>query len=631
MNTGLLCDGLRAIDIDIDDRELSATIRADAVARFGETIIRSRSNSGRCLLLYRAHEGSPDKTVLSGQAGKIEVLGHGQQFVAFGTHHTGAPLHWFPEAPGDITTDALPTVTENAIGDFLQAAAPLIKVRVTSPPSPFDGVAMASSLGPSADPLDVVAALAALPNTGHSDWEHWNRIGMAAWAASSGSTSGFAAWCAWSEQHSSHDPNACRERWAHYPTSPPTQIGAGTLFRLAQQSWPGWTKPTARRRDETTETPPDFVEPDSPERVAPGETTALRGLLSIEAWAARDIPEPDYLLGNLITTTSRAFLVGRTGLGKTMLALAIAVGAASGRGFLNWRSSRPARVLYIDGEMPAELIKARAVDALRRAAVQIPHGNLVIYGRDIEEEISRQFPTLGTLAPLNTEQGRNFVHALIAALGGVDLVIFDNVMSLVAGDQKDEVPWAETMPLVQALTGKRIGQLWLDHTGHNQDRQYGSSTKAWRFDAVGNMAPLPEAERDSRSVGFTLSFDPPGKARRRTPENWREFAPCKIRLADDMWTVETTEGAKPRGKLSPKAKQFYHALMDAFAISPTPGQTTRSAWYAECVRTGLADQILQDEDYKVVDRKQASFRKYLFEIKTAGWFGMDGERIFDRR
>ena len=58
----------------------------------------------------------------------------------------------------------------------------------------------------------------------------------------------------------------------------------------------------------------------------------------------------------------------------------------------------------------------------------------------MKEEISRQFPTLGTLAPLNTEQGRNFVHALIAALGGVDLVIFDNVMSLVAGDQKDEVP-----------------------------------------------------------------------------------------------------------------------------------------------------------------------------------------------
>ena len=146
--------------------------------------------------------------------------------------------------------------------------------------------------------------------------------------------------------------------------SNPDRLGRGTLFRLAQQSWPGWTKPTARRRDETTETPPDFVEPDSPERVAPGETTALRGLLSIEAWAARDIPEPDYLLGNLITTTSRAFLVGRTGLGKTMLALAIAVGAASGRGFLNWRSSRPARVLYIDGEMPAELIKARAVDEL---------------------------------------------------------------------------------------------------------------------------------------------------------------------------------------------------------------------------------------------------------------------------
>jgi len=74
--------------------------------------------------------------------------------------------------------------------------------------------------------------------------------------------------------------------------------------------------------------------------------------------------------------------------------------------------------------------------------------------------------------------------------------------------------------LVQALTNSRIGQLWLDHTGHNSDRQYGSSTKAWRFDAVGCMAPLADGENDPRSTGFTLSFDHPGKARRRTPDNW---------------------------------------------------------------------------------------------------------------
>jgi hypothetical protein len=378
------------------------------------------------------------------------------------------------------------------------------------------------------------------------------------------------------------------------------------------------------------------VQPDHPEqwlqeRLPPDPAAALRSMLSIEAWAERDIPEPDFLLGSLITTTSRAFLVGRTGLGKTMLGLAIAVGVASGRGFLHWRSSRAARVLYVDGEMPGELIKARAIDALRRAGSPPPPGNLIIFGRDIEEEVAVAFPTLGTLAPLNTEGGQNFIHGLIGLLGGVDLVVFDNVMSLVAGDQKDEVPWSDTMPLIQALTGKRVGQLWLDHTGHNSDRQYGSATKAWRFDAVGNMAALPDGERDPRHLAFRLSFDAPGKARRRTPDNWREFAPCTIRLCDDRWTSELEEQTGPRRKLSPMAEQFYRALMDALAISSAPGQTTRSLWYAECVRTGLADAIVPEEGWKAKGDKQTKFRKYLMEMKAAGLIGVDGEAVCDLR
>jgi putative DNA primase/helicase len=82
-----------------------------------------------------------------------------------------------------------------------------------------------------------------------------------------------------------------------------------------------------------------------------GPMPGLRDYLAIEAWASRQIKEPDRLLGDLLTTTTRIFLVGRTGLGKTMLGFAIACGIASGEGFLHWRSVRPARVLYVDGEM----------------------------------------------------------------------------------------------------------------------------------------------------------------------------------------------------------------------------------------------------------------------------------------
>ncbi len=258
------------------------------------------------------------------------------------------------------------------------------------------------------------------------------------------------------------------------------------------------------------------------------EVPGMCEFLGIEAWAARSMPEPDRLLGDLVTTTTRVFLVGRTGLGKTLLALAFACGMASGQGFLHLRTTRPVKVLVVDGEMPGELIRQRAIDALRRAGIAPEPGKLLIYARDMEEQFAERYPTIGRMPPLNTEPGRQWMLALISSLGGVDVVIFDNVMSLIAGDQKDEVPWSDALELVQTLTARRIGQLWLDHTGHDSSRQYGSSTKAWRFDAVGVMAPLPDQQQVRGEVAFTLSFEHPGKARRRTPENWSDFETCTI-------------------------------------------------------------------------------------------------------
>ena len=100
----------------------------------------------------------------------------------------------------------------------------------------------------SAHILDVIAALAVIPNDDPADWEHWNAVGMATWAASGGSIHGFNAWCAWSAQHPEHDVAACRERWNHYPTSPPDRTGAGKLFAMARDAWPDWQRPSQTRR-----------------------------------------------------------------------------------------------------------------------------------------------------------------------------------------------------------------------------------------------------------------------------------------------------------------------------------------------------------------------------------------------
>ena len=366
------------------------------------------------------------------------------------------------------------------------------------------------------------------------------------------------------------------------------------------------------------------------------EEPDLKNILSIGDWSMRDIPEPDRILGDFLTTTARVFLVGRTGLGKTLLGFAIAAAAASGTDFLAWKASRPMRVLYIDGEMPAELIKARAIDVIRRlGAVSIPAGNLMIFGRDIEAEARQVCPALPPFAPLNTDAGNAFLMALIKAVGGVDLIIFDNVMSLLEGDQKDELAWSAVLDLVSQLTVMRIGQLWLDHTGHNNDRQYGSSTKAWRFDAVGVMAPIKEDDQTEDdgpggATGFTLSFDHPGKARRRTPENWKQFQPMTVRLLDDEWIWEPLSDAKKQGKgggLKPSAQAQYDALLDAVVVSGTPGQTTRAVWLAECQRKGLVEAFEIDDDGAERKRKTAGFRGRMSELATMKYIGVNHDII----
>ncbi len=385
------------------------------------------------------------------------------------------------------------------------------------------------------------------------------------------------------------------------------------------------TEAPENAKEEPPKPPPPADIPDEP---LPG----LADLLSIDAWTTRPMPPPDRLLGDLVTTTTRVFLVGRTGLGKTLVGLGMALGMATGDGFMHWRAGRTARVLYLDGEMPGELIRQRAIDALRRQGIKSCPG-LFIFGRDLEDEIKARFPTIGEMPPLNTEAGHNWLLALIAGLGGVDVLVLDNVMSLLEGIQKEEEAWSGALPLVQRLTGKRIGQIWLDHTGHNQDRQYGSSTKAWRFDAVGVMTPLPSDQKGKHEVAFNLSFEAPGKARRRTPDNWQDFDTVTVRLADDRWTSQPNgegSGGAP-AKVAPSRVPFYDALTAAITTTAgrPAGTTTVFEWQAACQRKGLIEAAQQDEGYRQRDARMRDFRRAKGDLLAARWISVEDDIVTD--
>jgi hypothetical protein len=337
--------------------------------------------------------------------------------------------------------------------------------------------------------------------------------------------------------------------------------------------------------------------------------------LSVADWLERELPEPDFLLGEWLSTTDRALLVADTGLGKTHLGLAVATAVSLGRGFLHWSGRpKPARVLYIDGEMSRRLMKIRLKDVVRRAG-DTPKALFVLSRED--------FPTLD---PLNTQPGQDFIDQKIDELGGIDLVVFDNIMSLLTGDMAEAEPWQQTLPWIYSLTRRSVGQLWIHHTGYNTSHGYGTKTREWHLESV---ALMTKAERANADIAFALEFT---KARNRTPSNRADFASVTITMTDDEWSVEGAT-AKPGKPPSPLAQKYHAALQDACvvggAVRPqTAGRqaVSEGEWKAECAGLRLLDTAEGKGD---TDR--ALFSKYRRELIAANWITCNGDLAWSMR
>ncbi|WP_065357960.1 VapE domain-containing protein [Kluyvera georgiana] len=121
--------GWLALDCDSEDAEVQAQIRDLLVQLLGELPPRrTRANSNKCLYLLGV-EGDFRKRIhrLEGELGIIELLASGQQFVACGTHASGARIEWDGELPGDA-----PAVTAEQLEILWQSLADELPVSVTT-------------------------------------------------------------------------------------------------------------------------------------------------------------------------------------------------------------------------------------------------------------------------------------------------------------------------------------------------------------------------------------------------------------------------------------------------------------------------------------------------------------------
>lgn len=195
--------------------------------------------------------------------------------------------------------------------------------------------------------------------------------------------------------------------------------------------------------------------------------------LTAAEFLALDLPPRRMIFEPWLPEKGLAMIYSHRGMGKTLLALTTAYAIATGSSVLGFKAPSPRRVLYIDGEMPAQTMQERFAVIVEGFDDEPPEPN---YFRMLSGDLTeRGLPDLGTV------EGQAEFDAQI---GDAEVIIVDNISTLVrSGKENEAAGWA----LVQewALRHRRDGRsvVFVHHAGKN-GAQRGTSKREDVLDTV---------------------------------------------------------------------------------------------------------------------------------------------------
>lgn len=255
---------------------------------------------------------------LDGNTQAIELLGRGQQFVAYGIHSsTKKPYNWPYEDLTEVHRDDLPRFTEtlwDQACEALDRAAAHLGWELKSSKSASEGPNAAKA--PRKRKERVLTLERAKPrlNLGMAeikstleelledvdDYKTWIDVGMALHHEFDGGDDGFALWDEWSSEGLTYKVGECKQKWAGFGPSDKHPITFASLLQRANKK-----------------------------AVLHAANDNYR--LTLEPWcvpSARDIPTRDWLLGKTIERGVVSATIAPGGVGKSVLTLAEAISLA---------------------------------------------------------------------------------------------------------------------------------------------------------------------------------------------------------------------------------------------------------------------------------------------------------------
>lgn len=234
-----------AVDIDILDSAIATQVYESLVDRYGVTVCRI-GNAPKRMLLYRADKAGYRKLRSAEfDFGHIEVMGDGQQIVAFGIHpDTQKEYEWngILGSIAEIPARALPILKHDDIRSIIKEfeVTYINKGHRTKE----EGTKTAATDFDPGDPLDrrepmgmSFSELKHIVNTFDPDCKRdmWRNVGMAIHHETSGSPEGFAVWDDWSARGVKYKAGEMFDQWDSFGRYTGCPITARTLIKLSKE------------------------------------------------------------------------------------------------------------------------------------------------------------------------------------------------------------------------------------------------------------------------------------------------------------------------------------------------------------------------------------------------------------
>jgi len=228
----------------------------------------------------------------------------------------------------------------------------------------------------------------------------------------------------------------------------------------------------------------------APRTAAPAPGSLTRTLRAVPNLDTLAIPERQPVLGDWFMEGDLGFLYAPRGLGKTWFALGMATAITNGTAFGPWQAAARRRILYVDGEMPCQSLRARAS------------------GMGAGED----FIVLNHEAYFHLEGGvLNFAsptaqHELTELLlaQGITIVFLDNLSCLFSGmKENDADDWESVLGWLLTLRRHRIAVVVVHHSGRNKETMRGTSRRedaAFWVIRLDELSEEPEEGAAFRSI-----------------------------------------------------------------------------------------------------------------------------------